>query len=481
MRFHSDKFSGALVSQTTKFVGAFERFYDNLIFMIVPQIAINIFACALLWTKAPVVSMILFALITTYSLGAYFFFSKTSRLNEIWAKTRSRQSGRLADSVSNVLSVKSHGRENYEKKLFATVSRSVFNSGMNTMSVFIGRNIALSTVSVLINGVLLVSVIVGGIKFELSVGTMLLIISYGQQIIDNLWNVNNILRELNRNFGDAYEMVKILDTPNNVVDKPHARAIAPADGGKRLLGEINFNNITFQHNGARRAIFKGFNLHIRSGERVGLVGVSGSGKTTLTKLLLRFADVSSGMILIDGQNISDVTQNSLRENIAYVPQESELFHRTLRQNIGYGKPNASEKEIITAAKLANAWEFIENLPHGLDTLTGERGVKLSGGQRQRVIIARAILKNAPILVLDEATSALDSESEKLIQDALRTLMHDRTSLVIAHRLSTVCELDRIVVLKEGKIVEEGSHNELIIRRGEYHKLWSRQTGKIIED
>ena len=218
------------------------------------------------------------------------------------------------------------------------------------------------------------------------------------------------------------------------------------------------------------------------GERIGLVGVSGSGKTTLTKLLLRFADVQKGEILVSGQNIKDVTQESLRKNIAYVPQETSLFHRTIAENIAYGKPGATMQEIIWAAKQANADEFIQDLPKGYETLVGERGIKLSGGQRQRIAIARAILKDAPILVLDEATSALDSESEALIQDALEKLMKGRTSIVIAHRLSTVAGLDRIVVMANGKIVEQGKHADLLQREnGVYAGLWGRQSGAFMEE
>ena len=207
-----------------------------------------------------------------------------------------------------------------------------------------------------------------------------------------------------------------------------------------------------------------------------MVGRSGSGKTTLTRLLLRLEDIQEGLILIDGQDISEVTQVSLRRQIAYVPQEPLLFHRTIAENIAYGRPQATTEEIRQAAREANALEFIEKLPEGFDTITGERGVKLSGGQRQRIAIARAILTNAPILVLDEATSALDSESEKMIQDALVNLMKDRTSIVIAHRLSTVSSLDRIIVLKDGKIEEDGTHEQLLKNNGEYAGLWEHQTG-----
>ena len=228
-------------------------------------------------------------------------------------------------------------------------------------------------------------------------------------------------------------------------------------------------------------IFDDFDLKVPAGKTVGLVGVSGSGKTTLTKLLLRFDDVTSGGIYIDGKDIRDVTQKSLREAIAYVPQESSLFHRSIYENIAYGRMDAKREEVIRAAKLANAEEFIRDLPNGYDTLVGERGVKLSGGQRQRIAIARAILKDAPILVLDEATSALDSESEALIQEALANLMKGRTSIVVAHRLSTIAGLDIIVVLREGKIVEQGSHHELLARGGEYAKLWSRQSGAFLDE
>ena len=213
---------------------------------------------------------------------------------------------------------------------------------------------------------------------------------------------------------------------------------------------------------------------------IGIAGGTGSGKTTLTKLLLRLSDVQDGHVYVDGQDISACTQQSLRRQIAYVPQEALLFHRSIRENISYGRPDATEAEIRRAAQLANALEFIDRLPAGLDTLVGERGVKLSGGQRQRVAIARAILADAPVLVLDEATSALDSESEALVQDALENLMQGRTSIVVAHRLSTVAALDRIVVLADGEIVEDGTHAELAAAGGEYAALWSRQTGAFLD-
>jgi len=221
-------------------------------------------------------------------------------------------------------------------------------------------------------------------------------------------------------------------------------------------------------------------MFIKPGEKIGIVGHSGAGKTTIAKLLLRFMDVTGGTISIDGQDIREITQDDLRSNISYVPQEPGLFHRTLRENIAYGNPLATEEEIIAVAKQARAHDFIMRTPLKYDTLVGERGVKLSGGERQRVAIAWAILKNAPILVLDEATSALDSESERSIREALDLLMKNKTTLVVAHRLSTVQKMDRIVVIEDGTIVEHGSHKELLAKQGQYASFWQQQTDGFIE-
>ena len=240
-------------------------------------------------------------------------------------------------------------------------------------------------------------------------------------------------------------------------------------------GEISFNQVGFKYHSQSSGV-QDLSLAIRGGEKVALVGPSGAGKSTLTKLLFRFYDVTHGSITIDGQDIRDITQGSLRQAISLVPQEPVLFHRTILENIRYGRPDATEKDVINAAKKARCHEFISRLPDGYHTFVGERGIKLSGGERQRVAIARAILKNAPILVLDEATSSLDSESEALIQQALTELMEGKTTIVIAHRLSTVMQMDRILVLEGGKVVDEGTHADLIDRDGLYQSLWNIQAG-----
>ena len=475
MQFHSDRFSGSLVSQTNKFVGSFERFFDLLIFDIIYLISMITFIMIVLVPRAPWFALGLAIFIALYVTCSALTFKRISHLSKERAEAENKQTGQLADSVSNILSVKSYGRESHERHRYANLNRASYNAGLTEMRATMTRDLAFNFVNIGIIAILVVFMMIGVPMFGLTVSTLILIVNYSMSIMSELWNVNHIFKHINRAFGDAYEMTKILDTEDKVKDVSDAKELIAKKG------DIDFEKITFQHADAKTPIFEDFSLHIKPGERVGLVGVSGSGKTTLTKLLLRFADVQDGEILIDGQNISKVQQISLRENVAYVPQETALFHRSIADNIAYARPDATHEEIVRAAKLANAHNFIKDLPDGYETLVGERGIKLSGGQRQRVAIARAILKDAPILVLDEATSALDSESEALIQDALIKLMKGRTSIVVAHRLSTIASLDRIIVLEDGKIIEQGTHRQLLKKGGAYSHLWSRQSGAFLEN
>lgn len=472
MNFHNNRFGGSLVSQTGKFVGAFERLFDMLIWSFLPFVLSILYISVILWQQVPIYVVFLLAFILIYTLVAYLSFRKIGELNKQEAEADTKRSGRLADSVTNILSVKSYAQEKQERKAYKEATQNWADMAFRLMRAVISRDAIYSV----IGAAMLVSVViflVGGPGwFGIPVATMVLIFTYTQIITNQLHEVTNIFRAYNRSIGDAYEMTKILDLDNEVVD------IEGAEPLENVQGEVEFSDVGFKHDGANEQLFAHLDLNIPAGQRIGLVGRSGSGKTTLTKLLLRFADVQEGAITIDGQNIGVVTQESLRKNVSYVPQETTLFHRSIAENIAYGKPDATRSEIIKAAKLANAWEFIKELPDGLDTLTGERGVKLSGGQRQRVAIARAILKNAPILVMDEATASLDTESEKLIQEAMGRLMKNRTSIVVAHRLSTVSELDRIIVLDHGKIIEDGPHKELVKKNGVYAKLWNKQTGTI---
>lgn len=474
--FHSNKFGGSLVSQTNKLVGAVESFWDTIIWSVLPLVVSLVGSIIVLSTLLWQYALFLLIFSIVFSIVVYYGSKPMAKLTKKEAKSSNKLNGQLADVISNVLAVKSSGAEATEQKFFAKTVSSWRSSSLDVMRGFLKVSTIYSSINMVIK--------IGAIAFAVyaaqnnlvSVASVYLIITYTGSVAHELWNMNGIMRNYNRIIGNANDMVEILQTPTTLIDKSSSKL-------KVTNGEISMDKITFTHDeGQGDTLFHDFSLDIKPGEKIGLVGASGSGKTTLTKLLLRFADIDSGKITIDGQDISEVTQASLRAKIAYVPQEPLLFHRSVRENIAYGRPDATDAEIEEAAKKAGAYDFIVGLKGGFDTMVGERGTKLSGGQRQRVAIARAILKDAPILVLDEATSALDSESEALIQKSLETLMENRTSIVIAHRLSTIAKLDRIIVLKDGKIVEDGSHDELINKkRGVYAKLWARQSGGFIEE
>lgn len=468
MTFHNNRFSGSLVNYTNRFVRSFENLLDNLIFQIVPLITLLISSSVVLFSYVPVYALILLVVILLFFVLTFFLNKRVFKLREESSRASSEKTGKLADAIGNILTVKSYARETDEKKRYQQAVDKVVNLDLKRMRFTTRRHMMNTVVLAILLAIALVFIVGGTEWFGISLGTAVLIYTYTQIIFGRMWDFNHIIKEIIEAFGDAVEMTEILEENPVIFDTSPQKLSVPK-------GDILFDNITFRYNEGKVNVFQDFTLEVKDGERVGLVGISGSGKTTLTKLLLRFSDVEQGAILIDGQNIKDVSQKSLRENIAYVPQESLLFHRSISENVSYGHEHATEEEIIRALKQANAWEFVKDLPQGLETMVGERGVKLSGGQRQRVAIARAILKDAPILVLDEATSALDSESEGLIQDALQKLMKGRTSLVIAHRLSTVASLDKIVVLSNGKIVESGSHQYLLKKGGAYAKLWDRQT------
>jgi ATP-binding cassette subfamily B protein len=401
--------------------------------------------------------------------------SSISPISREVAEKSSAATAYYADVVSNIAIVKAFSSEERELKNYKRLLKILRTASMKEMRSVLLITGSFGVMMTIMNIAAFIAAIIATEHNIASIGVVYLVIIYTLNVVGQLWNVGNITRTYVRIIGDAGPMISTLDEPIELQDSAHPLAPKIADG------HVVFDNVNFTHDENESALFKNFSVDIAAGERIGLVGRSGSGKTTLTRLLLRFSDVDSGSITIDGQSIDEISQSDLRRHIAYVQQEPMLFHRSLRENIAYGKPDATDQEILGAAGSANALEFIEKLQGGLDTIVGERGVKLSGGQRQRVAIARAILKDAPILVLDEATSALDSESEKLIQDALVTLMKGRTSIVIAHRLSTIAKLDRILVLDDGKIVEQGSHTELLAMNGMYARLWSHQSGGFIEE
>lgn len=474
-KFHANHFGGSLVSQTNKLMGGYIRTADTTVFNVLPLLLGVLFSILVLIKVAPWFALVLFLFSAVYAVSSVFVSRRSRRLSADHATIESEQTGMLADAITNALAIKSFAGQPYEERRFSRATDRTsssllrFGRAHQVQQLYFGS--MLSTISALS----LVMAVVSVMFFHANVAAVFLIFNYSAVVAEQLFAFsNNALRNYNRAMGDSRDMVEILASVPEVLDpvKPEPARIS--------RGSIGFTNVAFRHDGADNPIFENFSMHIKPGEKVGLVGHSGSGKTTFTRLLLRFSDIQNGEIAIDGQNIAAITQDDLRRHIAYVPQEPMLFHRSIKENIAYGANDSSQNEVEAAAKMASAHEFIAQLPSGYDTLVGERGVKLSGGQRQRVAIARALLKNAPILVLDEATSSLDSESEALIQDALWRLMEGRTAIVIAHRLSTIQHMDRIVVLDNGKIVEQGSHKELVRGGGAYARLWSHQSGGFIE-
>ncbi|WP_233522086.1 MULTISPECIES: ABC transporter ATP-binding protein [unclassified Olsenella] len=476
MTFHNSRFGGSLVSQTSRFVSGYSGLVDVVTYSLWPTLASIVLTVGILAPIAPLFVAILVVMLVLYVVIAYGMYRRILPLSAEASRAQNKLSGVLSDAVTNILAVKTYGREDYERGLFTTADREAMAAENVNMRATMRRGFTTSALIAAIMFVVSIFVVGGNAWFGISAGTLVMMFTYTYNLTMRFNYFNSMMQRINRALGDAAEMTRVLDEPTLVADDEDAKPLAVTEG------RIDFENLRFRYPDAPKDdyVFEDLNLHIPAGQRVGLVGRSGSGKTTLTKLLLRLDDVQEGRVLVDGQDVSHCTQQSLRRQVAYVPQEALLFHRSIRENIAYGKPDATDEEVRRAAEEANALEFIERLPDGFDTMVGERGVKLSGGQRQRVAIARAILVDAPILVLDEATSALDSESEALVQGALENLMRGRTSIVVAHRLSTVASLDRIVVLAHGEVVEDGTHHELVERGGEYASLWNRQTGGFLE-
>lgn len=473
MRFFNDTFAGSLVSQVNKIGNAFISFWNIIIYKIVfiaTSLVATLVGIGLIswpYTLIVLVLTIAFAYATYYGNRALRPYSlKRSR-------SYSELSARLSDSFSNILTVKIESNERFEHRFFDKTLTTLLASELNVRNQFIRTSTVYSSITAMMKIGALVASIALVQQHVISAGLVYLCLVYTFNLLEEIWNINSIMRDYHQIIADSEDMIRIMQQKADVVDK--STSVLQAKHGELTIDTISFGY------GDQPAFFENFSLTIPAKQKVGLVGVSGSGKTTLTKLIMRFMDTDSGTIAIDGTPIDRVSQRSLRRRIAYVPQEPLLFHRTLRENIQYSDPKASEKAIKTAAERAQALDFITSLPDGFDTLVGERGVKLSGGQRQRVAIARAILKDAPIVILDEATSALDSESEHAIQAALSELWQDKTAIVVAHRLSTIAKLDRIIVLDHGRIIEDGTHKELLARGGTYATLWNHQSGGFIEE
>lgn len=468
--WHANSFAGSTVRKITRGMWALDLLNDTILIALLPSVAMLVGSTLLLGWFWPLMGLVvavgsvLFIMVTALlSLG---YVAPAARLANGWD---TRLGGSLADAVSCNAVVKGFGAETREETRLAKV---VAKWRARTRRTWVRGTINGTTQGAML---LVLRTAVIGLSLMLwtwgqaSAGDVAFVLTSFFVLQGYLRDIGTHIRNLQRSINDMEELVDFQSQPLGIEDRPDAPPI------RITQGAIRFDNVTFHYGSHRLPLYSDFSVEIAAGERVGLVGHSGSGKTTFVKLIQRLYDVSGGKILIDGQDISQVAQASLRAQIAIVQQEPILFHRSLAENIAYARPNATQAEIEHAAKLASAHDFITSLPKGYGTLVGERGVKLSGGERQRVAIARAFLADARILILDEATSSLDSESEVLIQQAMERLMVGRTTLVIAHRLSTVRALDRLLVFDRGKIVEEGSHDELIrLKGGIYRRLFERQ-------
>ena len=473
-KFFTNNFAGALVKRVNRFAAGFEVVADQLSMeMGQTGIRIAIIIGVLFWRNT-MLGWVFFAWTVVFVCFNYLFAKWKLNFDLARADLDTAVTARLNDTTTN----------NINLKLFAGMDRETSQFGDLTdehqRARFTSWNLSWYSDSIqgLTIRALEIVVLLMAVRYWLqgilTLGDFVLLRSYLSQLTEQVRSMGGNIRRIYEAMADANEMTEILLTPHEIVDAESAAVLA---AGKGL---VEFRNVYFSYSHGRKLVLQDFSLKVKPGERVGIVGPSGGGKSTILKLLVRLYDVNGGAILIDHQDIAEVMQASLHLNIAFVPQEPILFHRSLMENIRYSRPRATDEDVIRAAKLAHCHEFISNFPAGYQTLVGERGVRLSGGERQRVAIARAILMDAPILVLDEATSSLDSESEVYIQDSLARLVIGRTVIAVAHRLSTIRKMDRIVVVKDGHIIEEGSHDLLLkIENGLYQRLWNLQSTNLL--
>jgi ATP-binding cassette subfamily B protein len=471
-RFFASNPTGGLISKDGRFTSSFGTILNISIYNFFAPVIVFIGILTVLFRQNQTLGFIFLTWILAFIGISFWFAKKKAPLDEESAAQSSKTTEVISDIISNILNVKIFSRIGFESKKYAKETSEEHKKRMRSWIMSANQNLFQSFAMITLEAVGLFVVIKMWQNGQITAGFFVLVQTYMIRIFDFIWSIGRAIRNFSQALSSAKEMVEIFETPTDIKDPENPEKC------KIKNGEIVFENVSFEYKDGKD-VFKDFNLSIPSGQKVGVVGHSGSGKTTITNLLLRFEDVSGGAVKIDGQDIRNITQDDLRRNISYVPQEPVLFHRTLKENIAYGNPDASDREIEVASKKAHAEEFIKDLKDGYETMVGERGVKLSGGQRQRIAIARVMLENSPILILDEATSSLDSISENLIQKAFDEAMKNRTTIVIAHRLSTIKKMDRIIVLDKGKVVEDGAHEDLLEKKGYYFKLWNAQKDGVI--
>lgn len=472
--YFSNNFTGSVVKKSKSFVNAFEVLADQLFYELIPA-AVTITVITVVLGRVNIflgLGMLLWNII--FMIINWIFTKYKIKYDIQRSEAETSTSSFLADTVTNNTNIKLFNGYKKEFDDYSDLNNKLHKIRRFTWNMSAKFYALQSFLMIVLEMGIFYFAIKLWVKDVLTIGDFVLIQSYVLTVIMMVWDFGKIINRIYERLAEAEEMTVVLNLPHEIMDDNNATDL------EVTLGRIKFDNVGFVYENGE-SVLNNFNLNIKPGQKVALVGLSGSGKSTLVKLLLRLHDIQKGKILVDGQDISKITQESLRENISLVPQDPILFHRSLMENIRYGRLEATDEEVIEASKLAFCDKFIDKLHDGYGTFVGERGIKLSGGERQRVAIARAILRNSPILILDEATSSLDSESEKYIQESLDTLTEGKTVLVIAHRLSTIKEVDRIVVLDKGKIIEDGTHKELIKKKnGVYSRLWDIQVGGFIK-
>lgn len=469
--WHANSFAGSIVRKITRGMWALDTLNDTLLLALWPSLVVLAGTMLLLGLQWPVMGLVI-ALGTAVYIGltvlfATLYIAPAARLSNAWD---TRLGGTLADAIGCNAVVKAFGAEPREDERLAQVVGKWSRRTSRAWTRHTRHSTAQLVILLLIRSGVVATALWLWWRGQATPGDVAYVLTTYFVVHGYLRDIGMHINHLQRSINEMEELVDIHAEPLGVEDRPDAVPL------RITAGEVRFDRVTFRYGGHTTPLYRDLSVTIRAGERIGLVGPSGSGKSTFVKLIQRLYDVTGGCVRIDGQDVAGATQTSLRSQIAIVPQEPILFHRSLAENIAYGRPGATPAEIERAARLANAHDFIARLPKGYATLVGERGVKLSGGERQRVALARAFLADAPVLILDEATSSLDSESEALIQEAMERLMQGRTALVIAHRLSTVRSLDRILVFHQGRVVEEGSHAALLHRpSGLYRRLFEQQS------
>lgn len=466
-RFISNEFAGALAHRVSEIALGVNQTLSILLFDLIPLLVTLSLATVLLWTASPLLALFMAGWSLLFIAVCYLLARRSHPLAQQYSAARSTSSGKVVDAVSNLANIRLFARHAFEHSYLGRFLDKEVAAAYRSLGYMEKiRWFQTSCGVVLKLGLLLLALYLWRNQ-RIDIAAFVMSTSLSLLIISDVGNLSRRFLEFFEATGNIANGVRTLIRPHEVIDRPGATALQV----KR--GDIEFRDVGFNY-GADQPIFQRLNIFIPAGQKVGLVGSSGSGKSTLLNLLLRLYDVQQGAVLIDGVDVRDATQHSLHQQIGLIPQEPGLFHRSIRENIHYGRLDASMEEVAEAIHRAGASEFIDSMEDGYESLVGERGVKLSGGQRQRIAIARVLLKNAPILVMDEATSSLDSITERFIQDKLDEIMGDKTVLVVAHRLSTVAHLDRILVFDKGRVIEDGSHDELLSQGGQYFRLWSRQ-------